>query len=253
METEFKAMETEFKKMIQGVSVALMLAITGCDDRKTNDVLVLQTNAPQVTTGVVVSNACVTADASKEPSIEDDIKSFAEGLAGDAELQATWTIGTNVVARIAQEEDVAEFRKHIGLLQEAILGVRFREGPLADSYYDWCWSIDIFDHMGNQCVNAMWKRTQEMPWICDFRLKQMAILKREMERIADAKPKPDPPNFEGVHPTLDMVQSTLKTCLRHAYERTFLSRAFRKYYDSLSPMEKDEWNDRMGSQEQHFK
>ena len=246
-------MEIECRKMLLGFGAALMLVVTGCDDRKTNEVPMAPTNAPHVATDVVASNASVTIAVGRFSSVEDGLKSFAEGLAGDADLQALWTIGTNVVARIAQEDDVAEFRKHIGSLQKAILGIRFREGPMADSYYDWCWSIDIFDHMGNQCVNAMWKRTQEMPWICDFRLKQMAILKREMERIADAKPKPDPPNFEGVHPTLDMVQSTLKTCLRHAYERTFLSRAFRKYYDSLSPMEKDEWNDRMGSQEQHFK
>jgi hypothetical protein len=105
---------------------------------------VSQTNAPNVVTDVVSSNACVTVDASKEPSVEDDIKSFAEGLAGDADLQEMWTIGTNVVARIAQEDDVAEFRKHIRSLQKAILGIRFREGPMADSYYDWCKSIDVF-------------------------------------------------------------------------------------------------------------
>ena len=238
-------METKFTIMVWGFGVAIVLAITGCDDRKTNAVPVSQTNVPHVVTDVVVSNARVTVDASKEPSVEDDIKSFAEGLAGDAELQTMWTIGTNMLARIAQEDDVAEFRKHIGLLQEAILGIRFREGPMADSYYDWCWSIDIFDHMGNQCVKAMWKRTQELQWICDFRLKQMAILKREIERIADAKPKPDPPNFEGVHPTLDMVQSTLKTCLRRAYEDMLWDHPFKKYYKRLTPEEKRSWEKRI--------
>ena len=231
--------------MIQGIAVALMLVVTGCDDRKTNDVPVSQTNAPNVVTDVVSSNACVTIDASKEPSVEDDIKSFAEGLASDADLQKLWTSGTNIVARLEAVEDINEFCRQIDAMQDAILGIRFREGPMADSYYDWCWSIDIFDHMGNQCVKAMWKRTQELQWICDFRLKQMAILKREIERIADAKPKPDPPNFEGVHPTLDMVQSSLKTCLRRAYEDMLWDHPFKKYYKRLTPEEKRSWEKRI--------
>ena len=238
-------METKFRKSFLGIGAALMLAVTGCDDRKTNEVPMAPTNAPHVATDVVASNASVTIAVGRFSSVEDGIKSFAEGLAGDADLQALWTIGTNVIARIAQEDDVAEFRKHIGSLQKAILGIRFREGPMADSYYDWCWSIDIFDHMGNQCVKAMWKRTQELQWICDFRLKQMAILKREIERIADAKPKPDPPNFEGVHPTLDMVQSTLKTCLRRAYEDMLWDHPFKKYYKRLTPEEKRSWEKRI--------
>ena len=66
-------METKFTIMVWGFGVAIVLAITGCDDRKTNAVPVSQTNVPHVVTDVVVSNARVTVDASKEPSVEDDI------------------------------------------------------------------------------------------------------------------------------------------------------------------------------------
>ena len=247
-------MVTKFRKSFLGIGAALMLAVVGCDGEQTPTATVAaETNASCVADSAVEFNQCEDATLYLFPALAAEVKSFAEGLAGDADLQKLWTSGTNIVARIEAVEDINEFCRQINAMQDAILGIRFREGPMADSYYDWCWSIDIFDHMGNQCVKAMWRRTQELPWICDFRLKQMAILKHEIERIADAKPKPDPPNFEGVHPTLDMVQSTLKTCLKRAYERTFHSRAFREYYDSLSPMEKGEWRDRLESRGQHFK
>ena len=247
-------MVTKFRKSFLGIGAALMLAVVGCDGEQTPTATVAaEANASCVADSAVEFSQCEDATLYLFPALAAEVKSFAEGLAGDADLQKLWTSGTNIVARIEAVEDINEFCRQINAMQDAILGIRFREGPMADSYYDWCWSIDIFDHMGNQCVKAMWRRTQELPWICDFRLKQMAILKHEIERIADAKPKPDPPNFDGVHPTLDMVQSTLKTCLKRAYERTFHSRAFREYYDSLSPMEKGEWRDRLESRGQHFK
>ena len=48
-------METECRKMLLGFGVALMLAVTGCDDRKTNEVPMVPTNAPHVATDVVAS------------------------------------------------------------------------------------------------------------------------------------------------------------------------------------------------------
>ncbi len=239
-------MRTECRKMIQGVVVALMLAVVGCDGEKSEAATVAAaTNASCVATSAVEFSQCEDATFYLLPALAAEVKSFAEGLASDADLQKLWTSGTNIVARIEAVEDINEFCRQIDAMQDAILGIRFREGPMADSYYDWCWSIDIFDHMGNQCVKAMWKRTQELQWICDFRLKQMAILKREIERIADAKPKPDPPNFEGVHPTLDMVQSSLKTCLRRAYEDMLWDHPFKKYYKRLTPEEKRSWEKRI--------
>ena len=170
-------MRTECRKMIQGVVVALMLAVVGCDGEKSEAATVAAaTNASCVATSAVEFSQCEDATFYLLPALAAEVKSFAEGLASNADLQKLWTSGTNIVARIEAVEDINEFCRQIDAMQDAILGIRFREGPMADSYYDWCWSIDIFDHMGNQCVKAMWKRTQELQWICDFRLKQNHIL-----------------------------------------------------------------------------
>ena len=55
-------METKCRMIIEGIGAALMLAIVGCDDRKTNDAPVSPTNAPHVVTDGVASNACGIVD-----------------------------------------------------------------------------------------------------------------------------------------------------------------------------------------------
>ncbi len=239
-------METECRKMILGIGIALMLAVVGCDGEQTPTAPVpAATNASCVATSAVEFSQCEDAALYLFPALAAEVKLFAEGLAGDADIRELRRHGTNLIQRIRAVKDINEFCRQINAMQDAILGIRFREGPMADSYYDWRKSIDVFSRLCNSCVKAMWMRTQDLTWMCEFRLKQMAILKREMERIVDAKPKPDPPNFEGVHPTLDMVQGTLKTCLRRAYEDMLWHHPFEEYYKCLPPEEKRSWEKRI--------
>ena len=131
-------------------------------------------------------------------------------------------------------------------MENAILGIRFREGPLADSYDDWARSINRFDEMCDRCSTAMWKRTRDWQWLWEFRLKQMGIYRKEIERIADAQPKPVPPNFCGVHDDLSSVRRLLRYRLSELIRLSFASsREFTDFYHELPVGEQEAWRNRI--------
>ena len=223
-------METKCRKVLTLACTVMSSAMAMCDGAATN--VAMSANANQ-TTNVNLS-------------IRSAIRSLAVGLAGDADVYDMRDAAANLFSRIAGEKDPDVFRAHMGSMQNAILGIRFREGPLADSYDDWARSINRFDEMCDRCSTAMWKQTRDWQWAWEFRLKQMEVYRKELERIADAQPKPRPPNFSGVHDDLSSVRRLLRYRLSELIRLSFASsEQFADFYNDLPPNEQEAWRNRI--------
>ena len=223
-------METNCRKVLALACTVMSSAMAMCDGAATN--VAMSANANQ-TTNVNLS-------------IRSAIRSLAVGLAGDADVYDMRDAAANLFSRIADEKDPDAFRAHIESMQNAILGIRFREGPLADSYDDWARSINRFDEMCDRCSTAMWKQTRDWQWVWEFRLKQMEVYRKELERIADAQPKSWPPNFSGVHDDLSSVRRLLRYRLSELIRLSFASsEQFADFYLDLPSNEQETWRNRI--------
>ena len=225
-----ETMETNCRKVLALACTMMSSAMALCDGAATN--------------GTMSANANQTTNANA--SIEASIRVVAAGLAGNADVHAMHDTAAGLFSRIASEDDAGAFRVHMESMQNAILGIRFREGPLADSYDDWARSIDRFDDMCDRCSTTMWKQTRDWQWLWEFRLKQMGVYRKELERIADAQPKLSPPNFCGVHHDLSSVRGLLRYRLSELVRLSFASsEQFAIFYHDLPPNEKEVWRNRI--------
>ena len=223
-------MEIKCRKVLVLAYAVMSSAMALCDGAATN--------------GTMSANANQTTNANA--SIEASIQVVAAGLAGNADVDAMHDVAATLFSRIEDEKDPAVFHAHMENMQNAILGIRFREGPMADSYDGWVRSIDHFNEMCDQCSSTMWRRTRDWQRLWEFRLKQMALVRKERERIADAKQKPDPPDFEGVHSDLSSVQDMYRCCIENILRRVFSwDNHFCDFYHGLPQSEQKTWQNRI--------
>lgn len=176
----------------------------------------------------------------KAKMLEDEIHSFAGMLSGTGQLYRTWHTGTNLLARIVDEPDEQVCMKRFREMESAILGMRFREGPFADSYNEWDRSIGLFGKLSSWYSVSFWKKRKDSQWLWEFYLKRLDVYRKELERIANAKEKALPPGFNGIHGTLEAIRSRLKldrdlTLSRFSYPN------FITNYIALLPAERDAW------------
>ena len=176
--------------------------------------------------------------------LENEIHSFSGMLSGPGQLVRAWTTGTNLLARIGDETDEQVRMNHFKEMESAILGMRFREGPYADSYNEWDHSIVIFGKLASWYSISVWKKSKDSPWLWEFYLKRLDVYRKELERIANAKEKPLPPGFNGIHGTLEATRSRLKLD-RDMILRKFSSDSFVSNYLAITPSERLRWCQRI--------
>ena len=176
--------------------------------------------------------------------LEDEIHSFAGMLSGTGQLVRVWATGTNLLARIVSEPDEQVYMSHFKEMESAILGMRFREGPFADSYTEWDRSIGLFGKLSFWYSASLWKKRKDSQWLWEFYLKQLDVYRKELERIANAKEKVLPPGFNGIHGTLEATRSRLKLD-RDMTLRKFSSHNFVSNYLAITPAERVRWLQRI--------
>ena len=181
---------------------------------------------------------------SEDKMLEDEIHSFAGTLSGTGQLVRVLTTGTNLLARIMNESDEQVYMRHFKEMESAILGMRFREGPFADSYNEWDRSIGLFGQLSLWYSVSFWKKKKDCPWLWEFYLKRLEVYRKELDRIANAKEKTPPPGFNGIHGTLESTRSRLMLD-RDMTLRKFSSDNFVSNYLAITVSERMRWLQRI--------
>ena len=181
-------------------------------------------------------------------SLEDDIRKFTEIMTNtNISTRGLWKLGTNILDRIVAEKDEAKYMEHFQKVEDAILGVKFKEFPLSDSadpYDEWERSISLFKGLSFMYSVSFWKKKKDIDHGREFDLKRLAVYRREIERIVDAKKKPLPKGFLGVHGSLESVRSKLMSD-RKRLLRDFSCGSFGEYYITLPVPERVRWKKRI--------
>ncbi len=181
-------------------------------------------------------------------ALEDDIRKFTEIMTNtNISTRGLWKLGTNILDRIVAEKDEDKYMEHFQKVEDAILGVKFKELPLSDSddpYDEWERSISLFEGLSFMYSVSFWKKKKDIDHGREFDLKRLEVYRREIERIVDAKPKPLPKGFLGVHGSLERVRSKLMLD-RKRLLRDFSHGSFGEYYIALPEPERARWEKRI--------
>ena len=194
--------------------------------------------------GVFLLSLGCSKQQTESEMIEEEIHSFAGMLSGTGQLVRAWATGTNLLARIGDEPDEQVYMNHFKNMESAILGMRFREGPFADSYNEWDHSIVLFGKLSFWYSVSFWKKRKDSQWLWEFYLNQLDVYRKELERIANAKEKDLPPGFNGIHGTLEATRSRLRLD-RDMTLRKFSSDNFVSNYLAITPSERLRWRQRI--------
>ena len=159
-----------------------------------------------------------------------------------------WVLGTNILDRIVAEKDEAKYMEHFQKVEDAILGVKFKEWPLSDSsdpYSEWERSISLFKRLSFMYSVSFWKKKKDIDHGREFDLKQLAVYRREIERIADAKAKPLPKGHSGMYGSLECIRSSLMSDRELVMKSSFSNGSFADYYIGLPEAERAQWRKRI--------
>ena len=182
-------------------------------------------------------------------TLENDIRKFTEIMSNtNISTKGLWVLGTNILDRIVAEGDESKYMEHFQKVEDAILGVKFKEWPLSDSsdpYSEWERSISLFKRLSFMYSVSFWKKKKDIDHGREFDLKQLAVYRREIERIADAKAKPLPKGHSGMYGSLECIRSSLMSDRELVMKSSFSNGSFADYYIGLPEAERAQWRKRI--------
>ena len=197
-----------------------------------------------VVAGLLMESALFVVGCNQNPTpekmLDNEIRSFARMLSGPEQVHCTWQYETNLLARIADEPDKRVAMRHFKEMETAILGIKFMEGPFADSYNEWDRSIGLFSSLSFWYSVFFWKKMNISQHLWEFNLKRLSIYRKEIDRIADAKEKPLPAGYVGIHGTLASTRAGLQSD-RYLVLKEFSRNNFITNYISLPKESRAGW------------